>query len=106
MAIMDKPPGGEFSNTMEHITDDMVNNIVVGPGGEELGRVKAVEDGKAIVEAGADLGDTMLDAVDEGETHTHEISPNDIESVADERIYLHSSEGAGGTAPGEKEGRN
>lgn len=89
---------------MEQITDDVIGKVVVGPGGEELGKVKAINDGMAIVEAETNSGRQILESITDGEQLA--LAPNDMMNVTDKRIYVADEETATGTAPGEDEGRN
>ena len=75
---------------MEHITEDVVGKVVIGPGGEEIGTVTAVEADRAILDAGTGVAADMEAGLADADDESLSITADQIETVGDERIHLGS----------------
>lgn len=73
---------------MEHITDNIVGKTVVGPGGEEIGKITAVEGDRAILKAQTGIAAEMEEGLTSEGEETLSVGPNQIETVEDDRIHL------------------
>ncbi|KTG09668.1 hypothetical protein AUR64_08470 [Haloprofundus marisrubri] len=72
---------------MEHITEELVGRAVVTPDGAEVGKVTAVEDDKAIVDAETGVAAEMADSVAPGDDRLA-IEANQIAAVTDDNVQL------------------
>lgn len=75
---------------MEHITDDIVNKRVVGPNGEDIGKVTAVDDDKAILEAPTGVSASVEDEISRADNDRLALEADQIESVTDEAVHLNA----------------
>ncbi|WP_224269941.1 hypothetical protein [Haloprofundus salinisoli] len=72
---------------MEHVTEEAVGKPVVTPGGDEIGRVNAVENDRAVVKPYTGVEADMADsAAPEEESLT--LDANQIELVTDDYVQL------------------
>lgn len=74
---------------MEHITDELVGKHVVGPSGEDIGKVTAVEDDKAVLKGQTGLSATIEAALTD-ENDRLALDAEQIESVSDDTIRLNA----------------
>jgi hypothetical protein len=72
---------------MEHITDDVVGKHVIGPDGEDIGKVTAVEDDKAVLKGKTGLS-ASIEATLTDDNDRLALDPEQIESVSDEKLRL------------------
>jgi hypothetical protein len=74
---------------MEHITEDVVGKHVVGPSGEDIGKVTAVEDDKAILKGKTGLSATIEAALTDDNDRLA-LDADQIESVSEDTIRLNT----------------
>lgn len=72
---------------MEHITDDVVGKHVIGPDGEDIGKVTAVDDDKAVLKGETGLS-ASIEAALTDDNDRLALDAEQIESVTDDTIRL------------------
>lgn len=75
---------------MEHITDEVVGKHVEGPNGEDLGKVTAVSDGKAILKAETGVSAEIEDGMSRDDQDRLALEAEQIESVGEGTIRLNA----------------
>lgn len=73
---------------MEHITDEVVGKRVEGPNGEDLGKVTAVENDKAILKAETGVSAEIESGISKDENDRLSLEADQIETVDDETVHL------------------
>lgn len=72
---------------MEHITDELVGKHVEGPNGEDIGKVTAVDDDKAILKGETGLSASTESALTDDNDRLA-LDAEQIETVTDDTIQL------------------
>lgn len=75
---------------MEHITDEVVGKHVEGPNGEDLGKVTAVEDDKAILKAKTGVSAEIESGISKDADDRLSITADQIAAVDDETVRLNA----------------
>lgn len=75
---------------MEHITDEVVGKHVEGPNGEDIGKITAVEDGRAVLKARTGVSAEIESAISGDADDRLSLSPDQIESIGDDVVRLRS----------------
>lgn len=74
---------------MEHITDDIVNKRVIGPNGEDIGKVTAVDSDKAILEAPTGVSASVEEGISRDNDRLA-LEAEQIETVTDDAVHLNA----------------
>lgn len=75
---------------MEHITDEVVGKRVVGPNGEDIGKITAVDANRAILKGETGASTEAEAGMSRDETDRISLEPDQIESVDDETVRVNA----------------
>lgn len=73
---------------MQHITDDIVGKRVVGPDGEQIGKVAGVQDGKAMMKGETGVSADMEDALSGDDDETLSLTADQVVEVTDDEVHV------------------
>ncbi|MFC4359986.1 hypothetical protein ACFO0N_18720 [Halobium salinum] len=75
---------------MEHITEEVVGKHVEGPNGEDLGKITAVDGGKAILKAKTGVSAEIESGISKDDDDRLTLEAEQIAAVDDETVRLNA----------------